>query len=233
MKRILNTHHEDAIPESEPATSGACFGVCANGDHATSRDALHRTPDPVETEKLLVQELNQLSVQEREQVLEEIHGVQCPVEEEVNFVNSRLQILQEEILKIRKRYAYEKAVFVAPQKVKARGFCLMFLRSERFDPRKAAKRMVQYFESKLRLFGFDNLVKPITLECMNEEDVKAVKTGCLQYSKSKDRAGRTVAFLFQKYYEYKEPINMVSKRKCNSFDEVDAIACVCLATHCC
>lgn len=219
MKRVFDTHHDADADDNnnntglfgpDSATSPGCFGVCSPpGVMALQRT---RTPDPSETEKLLVKELNQLSLEEREQVFEEIHGVHRPVEEEPNFVNSKLEMLQEEILKIRKRSAYEKAVFVAPQKVKARDFCLMLLRAERFDARKAAIRMVQYFESKLKLFGFDNLVKPITLECMNEQDLRAVKTGCLQYSKTKDRTGRTIAFLFQKYYDYNEPINMVRNK---------------------
>jgi hypothetical protein len=81
---------------------------------------------------LLASELDQLSLRERERVFEEVHGVAPIQEEDLDFVTNCLLQLEEEIGFIRRKQAYEKAVFLAP--VKDRGLRLMFLRSVSFDP---------------------------------------------------------------------------------------------------
>ena len=50
----------------------------------------------------------------------------------------------------------------------------MFLRAERFDAPKAAIRLVNHFEGKLVLFGEDKLVKRITLDDLEEEDIEEI-----------------------------------------------------------
>ena len=47
MKRIFDTHHDDAGPESELATSNGCFDISANVGDATPGDVLLRKSNPV------------------------------------------------------------------------------------------------------------------------------------------------------------------------------------------
>ena len=178
--------------------------IFANMDKNNPNDRISREPTPTETEALLVKELNQLTLQERERVMDEIHGVADSEEEETpDFVAMKLRLIQEEIVKIRKRSAYERALFLAPHRVKDPAFLLMFLRSESYNAKKAATRLIHYFECKLEYFGFDKLVEPITLNDLDEDDLFALRNGCLQLSPVKDRAGRGVILKFQKNYNYR------------------------------
>ena len=84
---------------------------------------------------------------------EEIHGIVDIPDEEPEFVENCLKQMDDEIQKIKKRAAYNKAHFLAPTKVKCPEFRLMFLRATSFDPRAAAKRVVMHFQNKAELFG--------------------------------------------------------------------------------
>jgi hypothetical protein len=151
---------------------------------------------------LLVREWNQLTLQRREQVQEEVHGVASNIQEEDEFVNKCLSELDEELRIIRKRSAYDKAVFLNPSYVKNRDFGLMFLRSEYFDARKAANRLVDHFEMKLELFGVEKLAKDITLEDLREDALDCLNCGTIQVLPNKDRSGRTVICALQAYQKY-------------------------------
>ena len=88
----------------------------------------------------------------------------------------------------------------------------MFLRAESFDARKAAKRMVKYFESKQLLFGKDKLVKRITYADLDADDKGALLSGGAQILRSKDQSGRTIFFISGKLGSFKTWQNQVRKR---------------------
>jgi hypothetical protein len=155
--------------------------------------------DPKATDALLVQELNGLSMDEREDVNSDIHGVAKEIDEQPEFVADRLLKIGEEIGKITSKNAYDKAVFLAPHYVKSRDFRLLFLRADRFHPRKAARRIVDYFSEKVKLFGLDKLLKPITQDDLDEDDIVSMKTGCRQLLANKDRSGRGIMFITPAY----------------------------------
>ena len=92
-----------------------------------------------EAESILVRDLNELSLRERERVFEEVHGVAAGIDESPSLVELRLSQLEDEILKVRKRQAYDRALFLAPGVVKDPDFRLMFLRADLFDPRKTSQ----------------------------------------------------------------------------------------------
>ena len=127
---------------------GACLsilsacGLGAVGINALTNRSATTQVNPEDTDALLAKEMNKLSTEERDRVFEEVHGVAGDMEEDPDFVEMKLSEMEEEILKIRKRQAYDRAAFVSPKAVRDRAFRLMFLRSEYFDARKAAKRMV-------------------------------------------------------------------------------------------
>jgi hypothetical protein len=151
---------------------------------------------------LLVQEWNQLSLQEREQVQEEVHGVASYIQEEEGFVNKCLSELDEELRNIRKRTAYDKAFFLNPSYVEDRDFRLMFLRSEYFDAHKAANRLVDHFDLKFGLFGVEKLATDITLEDLPQDALAALNCGSIQNLPGKDRTGRSIICVANKYQKY-------------------------------
>jgi hypothetical protein len=179
---------------------------CSRGSGDGNTTGFWRSVEGVgetEGDTLLVKELNELSITEREHVLEEVNGLPKAIDETSELVEESLKRLEEEISKIRKRSAYEKALFMAPNSVRDRDFRLMFLRAALFDPRKGAKRMVNYFHHKLRLFGLDKLVKSITLDDLDQDDLTDMFSGSLQILPVKDRAGRTVVVSFHDKHQYK------------------------------
>ena len=143
--------------------------------------------------KLLINELNQLSIEEKE----DVRG--SAVDESQELLERSLLLMDETLSKIRTdRSAYDKAVFMNPSYVKQQSFRVMFLRSELFDARKAAQRMVNYFHHKERLFGLDMLVKDIELTDLGEDDLNDMMGGHLQVLPNKDRSGRTVVVSFHR-----------------------------------
>jgi hypothetical protein len=158
-----------------------------------------------------LKQLNLQSAQERERVLEEVHGVadsQC--EETPELIDQRLHLLEEEIQLIKKRTSYDRALFLSPKYVLDRDFRIMFLRSELFDARKAANRLVRFFESKKELWGDDKLARPITLDDFDEDGLAFLKHGAIQVLPEKDQSGRSVFFLATKHYSDMAWLELVS-----------------------
>jgi hypothetical protein len=160
---------------------------------------------------ILAQELNQLSMKERELICEEIHGVDEIIEETPEFIYERLATLDQELHKISFKPAYEQAKKMSEMYVTDYKFRLMFLRADSFDPNKAATRLVKFMEEKLKMFGQETLVRPLYLSDLNEDDRVCLKAGALQALPVRDRAGRTVLGNFRNLIPrcYKEVDNMV------------------------
>jgi hypothetical protein len=163
---------------------------------------------------LRVEEWNQLSIEARELALEDVHCVVDKlIEEEPEFVKRRLAQMEAIISKNRKKFAYDRALFLSPSYVRDRDFALMFLRSVNFDPRKAAECMIAHFELKLDLFGLECLARAITLADLNEEDMVTLEAGNCQYLSKKDRGGRAVFCVLYKVQQNSSrvsPYNMHS-----------------------
>jgi hypothetical protein len=158
---------------------------------------------------LLVEELNTLSLQERQQVEEEVHGVADEIKEDEQFVEEKLEELNLQINKIRKKPAYDLAFFLYPAYVTDRAFLLMVLRSLSFDVALTAKKVVKHFEVKLEYFGMDKLVRDIAYKDLDEDDRANVR-GSHWWLRSKDRAGRCIFFVVQKAApKYKHPKHFV------------------------
>ena len=104
------------------------------------------------------------------------------------------------------------AMAMRPELLNDRAFRLMFLRSDWFDVAKAAKRLVTFFDSKLKLFGEEKLVKRITYEDLDKDDRESLSTGSSQVLPSTDRSGRGIVFLTYKLMKFKSWKNQVSEK---------------------
>ena len=164
--------------------------------------------------------LTQLSVQEREQVYDDLHGVGG---DNVDFANcedggdgrvtSSLKKLEMELLHLSSKQpncAYQLARSRSTTYVQDRNFQLMFLRADEWDARAAARRMIGFLQQKLQIFGIDMLTKPrITLDDLLEHDDKdgeghehndngstdvmeILESGFVQQLPLKDRSGRVI-----------------------------------------
>jgi hypothetical protein len=147
---------------------------------------------PEETDELLASTLNQLSIKEREQATYEIHGVAPATPEDPALVAGAIADFNAEIHKIKSKEAYVMAEFQSPKYVHDPKLVLQFLRSESFNAKKAAKRMVHFFQRKLELFGPERLVEDIKIHHLESKDIKTLETGFMQLLPARDRAGRAI-----------------------------------------
>lgn len=147
----------------------------------------------------LAQELNQLSLKEREKVLYDLHGVldeQEKEETEELIENSRqeLELLIEHESKLGGNATLQMAETHGNTRLHDAQFQLMFLRADLFDAKKAFNRMMLHFEQVRILFGTSLMDKKITLQDLDEEALELLETGFLQMPPVKDRSGRQIAF---------------------------------------
>lgn len=160
----------------------------------------------MEDENLLVEELNGLTVKEREEIFEEVHGVVDVIEETPEFVAERLQAMRDELSKVpkNKKKALDRAIFLRPSIQLDDKLHLLFLRARRFDPVKASTLMYKHYENKLELFGENLLVKRITLDDLTEQEMEFVRTGSAQTLRGRERAGRGILFMTVALYDVRD-----------------------------
>lgn len=150
--------------------------------------------EPKEFDRSLAQEMNQLSLSERERKCEEVHGISSFMEETPDLVYEALFELEREVAAIEPKTAYDMALKMDRSYVEGRKFRLMFLRAELFDVKKAAERMVLFLEKKLKFFGPASLVRSIQMSDLDDDDITTLKSGVFQILPSRDRSGRPILF---------------------------------------
>lgn len=144
-------------------------------------------------DSLMASELNSLSLNERMKHVEQLHCIVNDVAEETpEQVETAIEGLQTELCMIREKDAYNRALQLNRDYVEDTKFRLMFLRADRFNPKKAAERLVLFMEKKRQFFGEDSMVRGITLNDMTPDDLDGIKAGYMQTLPVRDRAGRLV-----------------------------------------
>lgn len=167
-------------------------------------------------ESILSNELNRLSLQDREAMNEEIHGVHTlAVSETPDYVTAKLDEM-ERVLQMQFQQnqdnsaahsdsiprndntlspgeAYREALLLGSQYIHDTNFRIMFLRADLFDPIKAAVRFVDFLQLIRDSLGQDALVNiPWTLKMFRPDELKVLKAGAIQILHGRDRAGRRV-----------------------------------------
>jgi hypothetical protein len=148
------------------------------------------------TESMIAQKMSNLSMNEREKVYFDIHGVNSPIDEDAErgFRERKLKEMTDELSIIQSddRKAYDMAHSANSSYVGDFNFRLRFLRAERFDAKLAAVRYARHYQLKLELFGPDKLGRNITQEDLESEDLEALYCGLSQILPRRDTAGRLV-----------------------------------------
>ena len=138
----------------------------------------------------LAQEFNNLSLEKREEILEEMHCVKCPiVEESPTLIEASISSLQEEIvaLPINERKAYELSMAHKNQYFLQQDMQLKFLRAEQFNARSAAVRMAKHANLVHKYFGTIALQRPIGLSDLTKKEQQLLRQGHYQILPSRDR----------------------------------------------
>ena len=140
-----------------------------------------------------IQKLNQLSLEERNQALHDLHGVPKEIEETPEMIVQKLDEFSRYVLG--SRYLSESLVLAMNQS--PRYVCslrLAFLRAERFCVPRAVNRMSNHFESRGRLFGRESLFRPLRLDDLSSKDREYFEQGGQQILPRRDRSGRAIIF---------------------------------------
>jgi hypothetical protein len=167
-------------------------------------------PTPAEASIMLAKDMNRLSVEEREKVLEDVHGIARVVDEPQDFIEACLALLERELDNISSKTAYDLARSMSEEYTCSKKIRLMFLRAESFDPYNAASSMVRFFDEKCELFGADKLTKDIKIADLDPDDIVTIESGLFQMLPVKDCAGRKVFCSFLKLKGVRTAQNIVS-----------------------
>jgi hypothetical protein len=220
-------HSNTSSSNSSNVNSNSQSVGTRNGNNAVASRRRQKVNPPTDGDLFTAKELNALSLEEREQALEEVHGVVSNNNSNGHggIMSSKelpdfdvwkypLLELEQALGRISKKPAYERALFLSPKLVRSRKFRLLFLRAESAAysssssnninniAKAAAQRMVHYFARKLELFGPTKLAKPdITQDDLRDQpgDLDTLRSGCCQLFQT-DRAGRMVQFDCMGYY---------------------------------
>lgn len=144
-------------------------------------------------DNILSNQLLQLSLQDRNAINEEIHGVQTFAPEETSkMLTEALGKMDSEIEKISQKDAFVRSQEFPNTYVNSADFRLRFLRSDLFDVKKAANKMVTFLDLMSELFGDFALRRQIQLSDFSREEMQVFRTGHLQLLPYRDRSGRRI-----------------------------------------
>ena len=164
-----------------------------------------------EVESLLAKAMNKMSMDERNKVIEDVHGVSRVINEFPSFVAEKLQAFDLEIQQS-KTEVYDMAYEQSREYVEDPNFRLMFLRSVLFDVPAATNRLMGFFQQKMLYFGPEKLTKDITIMDLSDDDMRIAESGIIQVLPERDRAGRIIICYLTglQNWRLKDPMSMVS-----------------------
>jgi len=160
------------------------------------RETESTKPAQREIDDLLSKELLKLSMQDRNAITEEIHGVQTIAPRETPImIHSALRELTVHVEQMPrdKKAAFLRAQELYPDSyINTEDFRLRFLRCDLFDTKKAAIRFVEFLDLVSDLFGDYVLRRPIQITDFTWEEMQVMRHGNLQLLPYRDRSGRRI-----------------------------------------
>jgi hypothetical protein len=149
-----------------------------------------------------------LSFNDRTMVEEEMHGVSCmAIDETPELIETSLFQFDLELDLIENKVAYNKAKAIITSKedplkhsfILSIDVKLRFLRTELFDPRKSASRYTKYLDLLFDIYGECALRRPIRLQDLDSEELSFLKSGQYQMLPYRDRGGRRIMAMNNKF----------------------------------
>jgi hypothetical protein len=185
-------------PSHEQREGHGCLGAYGITKGGAVKSNL--VEDDQDTTVLIAKAMNQLSIKDREQAYEDLHGVSAAVHETPALITESFHNLEQCLQKIRHKPAYDMAQTIQSSYVQDPRLCLMLLRAERFDANKAASRMVKFLDWKLKLFGPERLCQwHIGLDDLDADARFMVESGLSQVLPERDSRGRVVSVVAANY----------------------------------
>jgi hypothetical protein len=170
----------------------------------TTTTTTTETFDPNKVDAQVARELNQLSLQGRSRAIEEIHGIHKSMLLDSNNVEEEnKQQMQYKVDRIPIKEAYEEAVRLQSRYIHDKNFRLQFIRTEKYDPKKAAMRMIRFVDFAKELYGPQVLCRPMCLcDFIIRLPYNFMKTGNIQLPRARDAVGRRIIVLLDHFGEF-------------------------------
>lgn len=173
-----NSH---ALSLATAAAGGSSSSCCCVPWHKQVLQRQNRVRAKSYTDADLARDMNALTVEQREVLAEEIHGVSDVPTETPSLVQQKIQDMHEAMKNIPKSTAYrdawDRAVYLRPSLATDVDHLLMFLRTRRYDPFDAANWMLKYYDSKRQLWGDGVVPNKLTWDDLTEEEQAYVRKG--------------------------------------------------------
>jgi hypothetical protein len=151
-----------------------------------------QAPDPKLADSLIARAMSACTRPVLEQAYYDVHGIATEIEETPSFIESNLAELDRQVRNRNDNQAYLLAEEMNLDYVRDRDFRLMFLRSDRFNIKGAALRLVRHFQVKLELFGKEKLALDITQDDLDKDSMETLYSGLTQVLPTRDRSGRAI-----------------------------------------
>lgn len=152
------------------------------------------------TESFFASEFRQLSVKDQTDAIDDLYCEGGELRENPAMVRQALQDF-DATLQTTRSSTYELAVSQNRSYVEDRSFRLCFLRANFFNAKKAIRQMLNFLRKKATYFGERTLARDITLEDLDEEEMKAILSGPYHVQEDRDRAGRVVIYFFSTMFD--------------------------------
>lgn len=147
------------------------------------------------TKEFLAFQMTQLSYEERNEAIYDLHCVGGELVETPDMVDKLLAEFDYAI-KHQKNETYQLAVAQNRSYVEDPAFRLKFLRANMHDVSRAVRQMVSFLEQKAVHFGIEKVAQHITIDDLtNEEREFMQSSGSFRISEGRDRSGRVVVYL--------------------------------------
>lgn len=176
---------------------GKATDISSVGSRESSFSRLSNNSN-LDVDTALAKELHRLSVQDRNRVQEEVHGVHFAVSEETpEMIKTSLQSFDEAVKKISGKHAYNFAMTcprVDTAYIRSPEFKLRFLRATLFSVKRAALRYTRHLDLLYEFFGEVGLQRPLQLSDLSKVEKDCIKEGRRQILPSRDRSGRLIIF---------------------------------------
>ena len=183
--------------------------------------------DGIDVVAQMAKEISNLPLEERNNMFEEIHGIQtAPIENYEMIVRTLKELdalltsrypnvhqndahggggsnnnIVEDIENWSTLSPYEKSIKLNPNYAGGRKFRLMFLRACYYDPQQAMKRLETFLERQEELFGDRTLGRPLTFGDLDDNDIASLRSGCMMFLPNLDMAGRRVFIAVSKWHD--------------------------------
>jgi hypothetical protein len=179
------------------SSAAGCFETRPGGGGNTPNKKTDDDDDPT---VVIAKAMNNLSIQEREQAYEDMHGVSAMIQETPQLIAKTLYKMEHGLEKIQYKPAYDLAIALQADYVRDPKLRLMFLRADRFDPELAAKRMIKFIDWKLKLFGKEKFCQwHIGLNDLDDNARFMIESGFYQVLPERDSRGRVILVILANY----------------------------------